>query len=59
LERSKRRGVFSMQKRLIGLVIIMLVGAASAAAAVTLPRNTARPTINGTADDVRLPVASV
>jgi hypothetical protein len=38
-----------MQKRLIGLVIIMLVGAASAAAAVTLPRNTVRPTINGTA----------
>jgi hypothetical protein len=38
-----------MQKRLIGLVIIMLVGAASAAAAVTLPRSTVRPTISGTA----------
>jgi hypothetical protein len=40
-----------MKKRLIGLVIVMLVGATwvSAAAAATRPRNTALPTIGGTA----------
>jgi hypothetical protein len=38
-----------MQKRLIALVIVMLVGTATAAAAATLPRNTVRPTITGTA----------
>jgi len=38
-----------MQKRLIALVIVMLVGTATAAAATTLPRNTVRPTIAGTA----------
>jgi hypothetical protein len=38
-----------MQKRLIVLVVLMLVGAGSAAAAVTKPVNTVRPTISGTA----------
>ncbi len=38
-----------MQKRLIALVIVMLVGAGTAAAASTAPRNTVRPTISGTA----------
>jgi hypothetical protein len=38
-----------MQKRLITLVMVMLVGAGSAAAASTAPRNTVRPTISGTA----------
>ncbi len=38
-----------MQKRLIAIMIVMLVGAASAAAATTAPRNTVRPTISGTA----------
>ena len=38
-----------MQKRLIALVIVMLVGAGSAAAATTAPRNTVPPTISGTA----------
>jgi hypothetical protein len=38
-----------MQKRLIGLLIVMLVGAGSAAAAPTRPRNTVLPTISGTA----------
>src|SRR5919198_4237356 len=38
-----------MQKRLIALVIVMLVGAGSAAAATTAPRNTVLPSISGTA----------
>src|SRR5919201_2020287 len=38
-----------MQTRLIALVIVMLVGAGSAVAATTAPRNTVRPTISGTA----------
>src|SRR5262245_19468442 len=38
-----------MQKRLITLVVVMLVGAGTAAAATTAPRNTVRPTISGTA----------
>ena len=38
-----------MQRRLITLLVIMLVGAGTAAAATTAPRNTARPTISGTA----------
>src|ERR687888_685960 len=38
-----------MQKRLIALVIVMLVGAGSAAAATTAPRNTVPPSISGTA----------
>jgi len=41
--------VYRMQKRLIAIVIVMLVGAGSAVAASTAPRNTARPTISGTA----------
>jgi hypothetical protein len=38
-----------MQKRLIALVVLMLVGAGSAAAATTRPRNTVAPTISGVA----------
>ena len=38
-----------MQKRLIVLVLLMLVGTGSATAAVTKPRNTVRPTISGVA----------
>jgi hypothetical protein len=38
-----------MQKRLIALLILMLVGAGSAAAASIAPRNTVRPTVSGTA----------
>ena len=38
-----------MQKRLIAILIVMLVGTGSAAAASTVPRNTVRPTISGTA----------
>lgn len=38
-----------MQKRLIAILIIMLVGTGSAVAASTAPRNTVRPKISGTA----------
>jgi hypothetical protein len=38
-----------MQRRLITLLLVTLVGAGSAAAATTAPRNTVRPTITGTA----------
>src|SRR5947207_1552875 len=38
-----------MQKRLIALLVLMLVGAGSAAAATTRPQNTVRPTISGVA----------
>jgi hypothetical protein len=38
-----------MKRCLIGLVVVLLVGAGSAAAATTAPRNTVRPTILGTA----------
>jgi hypothetical protein len=38
-----------MQKRLIAIVIVMLVGAATAVAATSPPRNAVRPTIAGTA----------
>jgi hypothetical protein len=38
-----------MQKRLIVLVVLMLVGAGSAVAALTKPVNTVRPTISGVA----------
>jgi hypothetical protein len=38
-----------MQTRLITFLVIMLIGAGSAGAATTAPRNTARPTISGTA----------
>jgi hypothetical protein len=38
-----------MQRRLITLLVVLLVGAGTAAAATTAPRNTARPTISGTA----------
>ena len=38
-----------MRKRLIVLVVLMLVGAGSAAAASTRPANTVRPTISGVA----------
>jgi hypothetical protein len=38
-----------MQKRLLLIAVLMLVGAGSAIAAVTKPVNTARPTISGTA----------
>jgi hypothetical protein len=37
-----------MQARLIALLMLVLVGAGSAAAATTAPRNTVRPTISGT-----------
>src|SRR5438046_3905518 len=47
-----------MQKRLIAIVIVMLVGAATAAAATTLPRNTVRPTIAGTARQSELLTAA-
>src|SRR2546423_4271437 len=38
-----------MQKRLIVLVVLMLVGAGPAAAATTRPRNTVPPTVTGAA----------
>src|SRR6266550_4131908 len=38
-----------MQKRLIALLVLMLVGAGSAAAATTRPQNTVLPTISGAA----------
>jgi hypothetical protein len=38
-----------MQRRLITLLVVMLVGAGSAAAATTAPRNTVRPTMTGSA----------
>src|SRR2546429_3994303 len=38
-----------MQKRLIALLVLMLVGAGSAAAQTTRPQNTVRPTISGAA----------
>ena len=38
-----------MQKRLIALVVLMLVGAGSASAATTRPRNTGLPTTSGVA----------
>ena len=38
-----------MQRRLITLLVVMLVGAGTAAAATTAPRNTVAPTISGTA----------
>ena len=38
-----------MQKRLIVLIVLMLVGAGSAAAATIRPQNTVRPTISGVA----------
>jgi hypothetical protein len=38
-----------MQRHLIALAILVLVGAGSAVAATTAPRNTVRPTISGTA----------
>src|SRR5262245_53930159 len=37
-----------MLRHLIALMVVLLVGAGSAAAATTAPRNTARPTISGT-----------
>lgn len=38
-----------MQKRLITLLVVLLVGASTASAATTRPRNTVLPTISGTA----------
>jgi len=38
-----------MRKRLLGLIVLMLVGAGSATAATTKPQNTVRPTISGVA----------
>lgn len=38
-----------MLRRLITLTVVLLVGAGTAAAATTAPRNTVRPTISGTA----------
>ena len=38
-----------MQRRLIVLIVLMLVGAGSATAAATRPLNTVRPTISGVA----------
>jgi hypothetical protein len=38
-----------MQVRLITFLVVILIGTGSAAAATTAPRNTARPTISGTA----------
>ena len=41
--------VTHMRKRLLGLIVLMLVGAGSATAATTKPQNTVRPTISGVA----------
>ena len=38
-----------MQKRMLVLIVLMLVGAGTATAATTKPQNTVRPTISGTA----------
>ena len=38
-----------MQRRLITLLVVLMVGTGTAAAATTAPRNTVRPTISGTA----------
>ena len=47
-----------MQKRLIAILIVMLVGTGSAAAASTAPRNSVRPTISGTAREGALLTAN-
>ena len=47
-----------MKKRLIGILIVMLVGTGSAVAATTAPRNTVRPTISGKAREGELLTAN-
>jgi hypothetical protein len=47
-----------MQRCLITLIMVLLVGAGSASAATTAPRNTARPTVSGTARQGELLTAS-
>src|SRR6266567_3448019 len=46
-----------MQKRLIALLVLMLVGAGSAAAETARPQNTVRPTISGAAKQGEVLVA--
>jgi hypothetical protein len=47
-----------MQRRFIALIVVLLVGAGSAAAATTQPQNTVRPTVSGTARQGELLTAS-